>query len=120
MGYCEKPRKMPAGIAGVSAGIRTGHLQTNPEALLLGGRGDSPNRPVFLQVWGLLKSCSVTFTLHYVRCPTTILSDLAWPCTVSLSAYFANLACRYFSVLLPASPHSRKCCLGRWQEWVVG
>jgi len=60
----------------------------------------------------VLASCSVMYTQSYVRCPTTILSDLAWPCTVSLSAYFASLARRYFSVLLPASPHSRKCCLG--------
>ena len=34
----------------------------------------------------VLASCSVVYTQSYVRCPTTILSDLAWPCTVSLSA----------------------------------
>lgn len=41
MGCCEKPRKMPASIAGVSAEIRTGHLQTKPEALPLGDRSEA-------------------------------------------------------------------------------
>lgn len=42
VGCCEKPRKMPASIAGVFAEIRTGHLQTKPEALRLGDGSEAP------------------------------------------------------------------------------
>ena len=33
---------MPASIAGVSAQIRTGHLQTKPDTLPLGGHSEAP------------------------------------------------------------------------------
>ena len=42
MGCCEKSRKMPVSIAGVSAEIRTGHLKTKPAALPLGGLNEAP------------------------------------------------------------------------------
>jgi hypothetical protein len=60
MGCCKKKRKMPASIASVSAEIRTGHLQTKPAALPLGGRNEAP-----------ISRCSCRYgacLLHVVLC----------------------------------------------------
>lgn len=77
MGCCEKPRKMPASIAGVSAEIRTDHLQTKPEALSLGGRTEAP-----------IGRCSCMYgacSLHALLCIPSPMLDvrplycLTWP-----------------------------------------
>jgi hypothetical protein len=77
MGCCEKPRKMPASIAGVSTEIRTGYLQTKPEALPLGGRSEAP-----------IGRCSCRYgacLLHAVFCIPSRMLDvrplycLTWP-----------------------------------------
>jgi hypothetical protein len=110
MGYCEKPRKMPASIAGVSAEIRTGNFRTNPEALPLGGLSDSPVGRCSCRYGACLR--------HAVLClPCTMLDVLplycvSWPGLVPFQCPLILLV----SVLLPASPHSRKC----WSRSVAG